>query len=72
MAQRGEFVRMGGAYFTQPLPQSDPPLKDEEIPYAGSVMVVTAVSEEEVKRRMAEDPYTKGGVWDVEKARIMP
>jgi len=38
----------------------------------GSVMLVTANSEEEVRRFVAEDVYTKSGVWDLEGMRIWP
>lgn len=38
----------------------------------GSVMLVTADSEEEVRRLAAEDVYTKSGVWDIERITIWP
>lgn len=65
---------MGGAYLTHhPAPSADgSPTPDKDIPYAGSAMVVRAESEEEVRRQIREDPYTKGGVWDSENVRIWP
>jgi uncharacterized protein YciI len=40
--------------------------------FYGSVLTAVAASKEEVIRRLKEDPYSKAGVWDWEKAQIMP
>jgi len=68
----GDFIVMGGAYLTHhpTLPADGSPLPDKDIPFAGSAMVVIAESREEVMRKIREDPYTKGGVWDADNARI--
>lgn len=45
--------------------------EDGEAPeMTGSVMLVTAESEEEVRRFVAEDVYSKRGVWDLEAMRV--
>jgi uncharacterized protein len=47
--------------------------EDGEAPdMTGSVMLVTAESEEEVRRFVAEDVYSKSGVWDLEGMRVWP
>ena len=71
-AVNGDFIVMGGAYLTHhPAPPADgSPLADRDIPFAGSAMVVIAESREEVMRKIQEDPYTKGGVWDADNARV--
>jgi hypothetical protein len=38
----------------------------------GSVMTLLANSEEDVRQWIAADIYTKSGVWNVEKATILP
>lgn len=67
-----DFIVMGGAYLTHhpPPPADGSALADEDIPFAGSAMVVVAASEDEVLRRIRDDPYAKRGVWDVDRARI--
>jgi uncharacterized protein len=57
---------MGGATL------SKHPKGGEAPDMTGSVMLVTAESEEEVRRFVAEDVYTKSGVWDLESMRIWP
>jgi uncharacterized protein len=59
-------VLMGGATL------SKHPEGGEAPDMTGSVMLVTAESEEEVRRFVAEDVYTKSGVWDLESMRIWP
>ncbi|CUS14712.1 unnamed protein product [Tuber aestivum] len=63
---KGEFYRQGGAYCSSEVSGE----QVEDIPYSGSTMTVVAEDEEDVKRQLADDPYVKEGVWDVEKARI--
>jgi hypothetical protein len=36
------------------------------------VLTVTAATKEEVIEKLKNDPYTKGEVWDWEKAQIFP
>lgn len=38
----------------------------------GSVLLVKADTEEEVRELINSDPYAKQGAWDVEKATIIP
>jgi hypothetical protein len=38
----------------------------------GSVMLIKASSEEEVREWIANDEYVKGGAWDVSKMTIVP
>lgn len=59
-------VLLGGATL------SKHPDRDEPPDMTGSVMLVTAESEEEVRRFVAEDVYTKSGVWDMERVTIWP
>ncbi len=57
---------MGGATL------SKHPKEGESPDMTGSVMLITAESEEEVRRFAAEDVYTKSGVWDMDAIRIWP
>lgn len=38
----------------------------------GSLMVIKAADEQSVRNFLAEDAYTRSGVWDVAKASIIP
>jgi uncharacterized protein len=38
----------------------------------GSVMLIKANSEQEIRDYLENDPYTKGGAWDISKATITP
>ncbi|KAA8896547.1 hypothetical protein FN846DRAFT_893268 [Sphaerosporella brunnea] len=40
--------------------------------FHGSVLTVVGTRKEEVLAKLKEDPYAKAGVWDMEKAQIMP
>ncbi|RMZ88068.1 hypothetical protein DV736_g4705, partial [Chaetothyriales sp. CBS 134916] len=61
-------VLMGGALLAQ-----QPKGEEGETPQMiGSVMLVKADSEDEVRAILRADPYTKAGVWDVAKAEIRP
>jgi uncharacterized protein len=57
-------VVMGGAML------SKQPAAGETPDMMGSVMIVKADSEEEVKKLLENDVYTKGGAWDVKNAKI--
>lgn len=47
--------------------------KDGETPdMNGSAMLIQAESEEAVREWLANDPYSKGGVWNVDAAKIYP
>ena len=61
-------IHSPGAFLT-PLPSSDtsPPAKPQ-----GSIMMVTAESEEEVMELLKKDIYTTEGIWDMEKVVIYP
>jgi uncharacterized protein len=48
------------------------PAEGESPDMTGSVMLMTAESEEEVRRFAAEDVYTKSGVWDMGGIKIWP
>jgi uncharacterized protein YciI len=51
----------------------DKPLKDgEAAKMKGSVMLITAETEEKALEWVKNDVYTKEGVWDVSKIQIMP
>lgn len=55
-----------GVTFSQPRTSSSEP----EI--NGSLMILHANSEQEVRRFLLNDPYTKRGVWNVASAQIRP
>jgi len=60
--------KTGGAYFHS-APEGDDPSKFD---FAGSTLVVEAATKDEVLKILNTDIYTKSGVWDVEKAQILP
>jgi uncharacterized protein len=68
MVMGGDFYRMGGGYLSEQVTEETNDAS--KIPFAGSATVVVAESIEEVKKKLAEDPYTTEGVWDLSKARI--
>jgi len=51
---------------------SKQPAEGEAPDMTGSAMLIKADSEEEVRKTLEEDPYTKGGAWDVKNAKIWP
>ncbi len=59
-------ILMGGATL------SKHPEEGESPDMTGSVMLIMADSEEEVRRFAAEDVYTKSGVWDMDAIKIWP
>ena len=65
MAKR-EFYRQCGEYFSPQVTSG----QTETTPYAGSAFAVVAENEEDVKRQLDNDPFSKEGVWDVAAARI--
>lgn len=44
----------------------------EDLPITGSIMCMRAASEEEVRERLRNDPYSKVGFWYPEQAVITP
>ncbi len=48
------------------------PDKDELPAFKGSAVVYTGESIEEVRAIIHSDIYAKSGVWDLEKAQIIP
>ncbi|KAI0029247.1 hypothetical protein K488DRAFT_56816 [Vararia minispora EC-137] len=58
-----------GGYTTAPESVGKPP---GEHKINGSTMIFEAESVEEVRRRIEEDPYWAGNVWDKEKVDIRP
>jgi len=51
---------------------SKQPAEGEVLDMTGSVMLIKAESEEKVREFLRGDAYTKGGAWDVDKAKIWP
>jgi uncharacterized protein len=63
--QRGDVV-FGGATLSRH------PKEGEQPDMTGSAMLIKAESEEAVREWLANDEYTKGGVWNVDEAKIYP
>lgn len=57
---------MGGAVLTE-VPADDEPAS---LQFAGSTMIATAESKEEVLELLRKDIYAQSGVWDVEKVSL--
>lgn len=55
-------LQMGGAVLTE-VPKDDEP---SSLQFAGSTIVTTASSKEEVVEFLKKDVYAQNGVWDVE------
>ncbi|RMJ26010.1 YCII domain-containing protein [Aspergillus sp. HF37] len=67
LVQDGSVVLGGGMFDAHPSEDaSEPPS------FNGSAMIVLAESAEHVRRVMAADVYARAGVWDVEKASVIP
>lgn len=45
---------------------------DDKLSFKGSAMTCIGTSEAEVREKLAKDPYVVHGVWDMEKATIVP
>ncbi|KAK0708792.1 hypothetical protein B0T21DRAFT_352825 [Apiosordaria backusii] len=60
--------KMGGAVLNEPPQGSDP----TKFSFAGSTVVISASSREEIKEVLRNDVYAKEGVWDVENAQMWP
>jgi uncharacterized protein YciI len=48
------------------------PAEGETLDMNGSAMLIKAESEEAVRAWLANDAYSKGGVWNVDEAKIYP
>ncbi|PWY86228.1 YCII-related domain protein [Aspergillus heteromorphus CBS 117.55] len=48
------------------------PKEGESLSFQGSMLIVVAESKEEAEKVIQNDIYTKSGVWDLEKAQIIP
>lgn len=47
--------------------------KEGETPsFKGSAMMLLAENEEEARKLLENDVYTKNGVWDIENVQIIP
>ncbi|OJJ87091.1 uncharacterized protein ASPGLDRAFT_32819 [Aspergillus glaucus CBS 516.65] len=58
---------LGGAMFNDSHP------KEGETPsFKGSAMMLLAENEEEARKLLENDVYTKNGVWDIENVQIIP
>lgn len=61
----GQIVFGGAILSAQPTDGQAPPMK-------GSVILFKDMTEDEVRERIKNDPYTKGGVWDMDAVQIIP
>lgn len=48
------------------------PAEGESMSFQGSMMMVLAETKEEAEALLRNDIYTKSGVWDMDKAQIIP
>lgn len=48
------------------------PAEGETPSFKGSMILVVAENEAEVRALLEKDVYAAGGVWDMEKAQIIP
>ncbi|THC98086.1 hypothetical protein EYZ11_002438 [Aspergillus tanneri] len=48
------------------------PMEGQSMSFKGSMLIYTGRSLEDVQEMMMSDVYTTSGVWDVEKAQIIP
>lgn len=62
---------MGGALLND-VPKNDNPESLAAAGFAGSTLVMTASSREEIIEYLSQDVYSKSGVWDLTKVQIWP
>lgn len=48
------------------------PSEGEDMPFKGSMVLYTGKSAEDIREAINGDIYAKSGVWDLEKAQIIP
>ena len=48
------------------------PAGDGTLDFKGSALTALATSKEELLQKLNEDPYAVHGVWDMEKAQVIP
>ncbi|EAS31605.3 uncharacterized protein CIMG_07084 [Coccidioides immitis RS] len=65
-------IEAGKILFGGPLLAHQPESPDADLAVTGSVMLIRAGTEEEVRQLVREDPYAKVGFWDVENAVVSP
>jgi uncharacterized protein len=65
-------IAAGKLVFGGPSLAAHPKTADEDLAITGSVMMIRAGSEEEVRQMVRDDPYAKVGFWDAEAAVITP
>ncbi|PWY68951.1 hypothetical protein BO94DRAFT_503065 [Aspergillus sclerotioniger CBS 115572] len=65
LVQAGKLVA-GGAML------SSHPEEGEDLSFKGSMLIYTAETVEEVRQLVEADIYAKSGVWDMEKALVVP
>ncbi|KNG85840.1 YCII-related domain protein [Aspergillus nomiae NRRL 13137] len=65
LVANGTVVCGGGTVDSHPGPGETPS-------FNGSALIVLAESEAEVRELIAKDIYARSGVWDVEKAQVIP
>ncbi|KAI1085464.1 hypothetical protein F5B20DRAFT_5030 [Whalleya microplaca] len=65
-------IEAGRLVMAGPTLAQHPKTADEALPITGSAMLVKAGSESEVRQIIAANPYGKLGVWDLEKATVVP
>ncbi|KAI0010262.1 hypothetical protein F4779DRAFT_616838 [Xylariaceae sp. FL0662B] len=65
-------IEAGRLVMAGPTLAHHPQTAEEAPPVTGSALLVRAGSESEVRRIIAENPYGKLGVWDLDKATVVP
>ncbi|KAL4898351.1 hypothetical protein BDV59DRAFT_3275 [Aspergillus ambiguus] len=48
------------------------PARAEKVPFRGSMMIYTGETAEDVWKVLTKDIYATSGVWDLEKAQVIP
>lgn len=70
-AKDSGLIKMGGALLND-VPKNDNPESLAAAGFAGSTLVMTASSREEIIEYLSQDVYSKSGVWDLTKVQIWP
>lgn len=61
----GRLVAGGGIFHAHPE-------EGKEAQFRGSAIIYTGNTEAEVRELIQNDPYANAGVWDIERAQIIP